>query len=229
MPANCVLFAAHDSHGTGRSCDFRSHGHAVVTVPHGPPRSQPAISRPAGPARPVVMTIRLPPFDEVVEAHGRDVWRFCASQVGPDRADDLFQDTMLAALRAYPSLRDPGATRSWLFRIAARTAIDLFRATARAPVPVDRLPETAASPPPEPRDDDVWERARALPPKQRQAVALRFALDLDYAGIAEAMETTPEAARRNVFEALRALRAAISRESPPERLVGDTSARKESR
>ncbi len=149
----------------------------------------------------------LAPFEEVVELHAADVWRFSASQVGRERADDVFQETMLAALAAYPSLRDPRAVRSWLLQIAARKAIDAFRAGARAPVPVGEVGEIAGeAPPPEPREEELWTRVRALPEKQRRAVALRFLLDLAYAEIGAAMETTAEAARRNVFEGLRTLR-----------------------
>lgn len=152
----------------------------------------------------------LAPFEQVVEQHSVDVWRFSVSQVGPQRADDVFQETMLAALAAYPSLRDPEAVRPWLLRIAAHKAVDAFRAGARAPVPVAD-PEAAVggvglTSGPEPPDDELWAGVRALPAKQRQAVALRFLLDLEYADIGAAMETSTEAARRNVFEALRTLR-----------------------
>jgi RNA polymerase sigma factor (sigma-70 family) len=148
-----------------------------------------------------------PPFEAVVERHAADVWRFSASQVGRDRADDVFQETMLAALAAYPSLRDPTAVRSWLLRIAARKAIDAFRAGARAPVPVAEVGELAGpAPPAEPADEELWAGVRALPAKQRQAVALRFVLDLEYADVGAVMATSPEAARRNVFEGLRTLR-----------------------
>jgi RNA polymerase sigma factor (sigma-70 family) len=154
----------------------------------------------------------LPPFELVVERHAADVWRFSASQVGRDRADDVFQETMLAALAAYPSLRDPTAVRSWLLRIAARKAIDAFRAGVRAPLAVAEVGELAgaAVPPAEPADEELWAGVRALPAKQRQAVALRFVLDLEYADVGAAMQTSPEAARRNVFEGLRTLRAGAS-------------------
>ena len=152
----------------------------------------------------------LPPFEQVVEDYGVDVWRFAVSQVGPARADDVFQETMLAALSAYPSLRDPGAVRSWLIRIAARKAVDAFRADARVPVPVEEA-ETGTVPQPEPPDDDLWMRVRALPGKQREAIGLRFVVDLDYVAIGAAMDTSPEAARRNVFEGLKALRANLAR------------------
>ena len=153
--------------------------------------------------------MRLPPFERVVEQHGDDVWRFSVSQVGFQRADDVFQETMLAALAAYPTLRDPGAVRPWLLRIAAHKAVDRFRADARAPTPVED-PEPPPVLPSEAADDELWARVRRLPEKQRHAVALRFVLDLRYAEIAAAMDTSVEAARRNVFEGLRTLRAQVA-------------------
>lgn len=147
----------------------------------------------------------LPPFETVIERYGADVWRFAASQVGRDGADDVFQETMVAALSSYPSLRDPDVTRSWLLRIAARKAVDLFRTSARAPVPVE-APDPGPAPQRDRPDDELWDRVRALPAKQRQAVALRFVLDLEYAEVAASMDTSPEAARRNVFEAIKTLR-----------------------
>jgi len=155
--------------------------------------------------------MNLPPFEQVVDRYGIDVWRFTVSQVGWARADDVFQETMLAALGAYPSLRDPSVTKSWLLRIAARKAIDGFRARARAPVPVsDPDPGAATSTAdPDGPDEELWERVRALPLKQREAVGLRFVLDWTYADIGAAMETSPEAARRNVFEGLGKLRAQV--------------------
>jgi DNA-directed RNA polymerase specialized sigma24 family protein len=47
---------------------------------------------------------------------------------------------------------------------------------------------------------------RDLPDKQRVAVACRFVLDLAYRDIGEVMETSEEAARRNVHEGLKRLR-----------------------
>jgi RNA polymerase sigma factor (sigma-70 family) len=201
-------------------------GHAATFVPRIWPNGEQAIASGAklstrrshvgGPPGVLVdmhnsRTAGLAPFEQVLERHGGDVWRFTASQVGVGRADDVFQETMLAALAAYPSLRDPGAVRAWLFAIAARKAIDAFRAGARAAVPVADPEALApvAPPEPEPADQELWAGVRALPAKQRQAVGLRFLLDLDYAAIGAAMETSTEAARRNVFEGLRTLRAGI--------------------
>ncbi len=147
----------------------------------------------------------LPPFQRLIDAHGRDVHRFLAATVGRHDADDCFQETWLSALRAYPRLRDGANLRSWIFTIAHHKAIDNVRAQRRQPVAVASVPERPATAPPEP-DEELWARVRELPPKQRTAIALRFVSDAAYAEIAAVMGTTEEAARRNVHEGLKRLR-----------------------
>lgn len=152
---------------------------------------------------------RLPPFEQVIEVHGRAVLRFCAAQVGSERAEDAFQETMLAALRAYDSVRDPSAVRSWLFSIAARKAVDSHRGRAREPEPVADPEPLAASGDVTAFDPGIWRLVGSLPAKQRSAVGLRYLADLSHAEIAEVMETSVEAARRNVFEGLKRLRELV--------------------
>ena len=154
----------------------------------------------------------LPPFERVLELHGPALLRFCAAQAGPGRAEDCFQETMLAALRAYPELRDARALRAWLFAIAARKALDGWRASARGPRAdgdPERLAAVAAPPAPEPPDEALWARVRRLPPKQRAAVSLRYGADLSHREIAGAMGTSEAAARRSVFEGLARLRGEV--------------------
>jgi RNA polymerase sigma factor (sigma-70 family) len=149
--------------------------------------------------------VSLPPFQEVLDAHGRDVYRVCAAVAGQAGADDAYQETMLAALAAYPRLRDPAVVRSWLLTIASRKAIDGHRAARRAPVPVAEV-DAGAAQAPALADEELWARVRELPAKQRVAVAYRFVLDLAYREIGDAMDTSEEAARRNVYEGLERLR-----------------------
>ena len=148
----------------------------------------------------------LPPFEQVVEEHGGAVLRFCAVQAGAARAEDVFQETMLAALRAYDRVRDAEAIRSWLFAIAARKAVDAHRARARTPEPVADLVALAGSEDAPAPDEGIWREVRTLPEKQRAAVTLRYLADLSYGEIAGIMATSEDAARRNVFEGLRRLR-----------------------
>ncbi|MGI9091413.1 MAG: RNA polymerase sigma factor [Gemmatimonadaceae bacterium] len=148
----------------------------------------------------------IEPFESVLERHGPAVLRFCVARLGPDRGEEAFQETLLAALRHYDELQSAGAVGGWLFAIARRKIIDSARSRARAPITSDQLEEHAAAwHDPEPAGE-VWSQVAALPPKQREAVALRYMADLSHVDIAEAMGTTADAARRNVFEGLKRLR-----------------------
>ena len=156
------------------------------------------------------MTVTLPPFQTFLDANGRDVHRFLIAAVGAGDADDCYQDTWLAALRAYPRLHDASNLRSWILTVAHRKAIDHQRARARRPIPVtdpEPLGSAARSQPAaEPPDDALWACVAELPDKQRTAVALRFVADCPYAEIGSVMKTSPEAARRSVHEGLTRLR-----------------------
>jgi RNA polymerase sigma factor (sigma-70 family) len=155
----------------------------------------------------VSSSVRLPPFQQLLDAHGRDVHRFLISIVGHPDADDAYQETWIAALRAYPKLRDASNLRAWVLTIAHRKAIDRIRSRRREAIPVDQLPERGTPPPAEPlAEEELWALVRALPDKQRTAIGLRFVADAAYAEISAAMGTSEEAARRNVHEGLKRLR-----------------------
>jgi RNA polymerase sigma factor (sigma-70 family) len=147
----------------------------------------------------------LPPFQALLDAHGRDVHRFLVATVGSSDADDCYQETWIAALRAYPRLRDSRNLRGWVFTVAHRKAIDHIRAQKRRPIPVEEIPE-GTRPSADDGRPELWASMQRLPPKQRSAVALRFLADASHAQIAESMGTTEEAARRNVHEGLKRLR-----------------------
>jgi RNA polymerase sigma factor (sigma-70 family) len=153
--------------------------------------------------------VDLPPFQALLDAQGPGVYRFLIATVGPGDAEDCYQETWLAALRAYPRLRDASNLRAWILTVAQRKAIDHFRARARRAIPLAELPET---PGPAVQDDgipEIWTHVRALPAKQRTAITLRTVADLAYADIARIMGTSEEAARRNVHEALKRLRTEL--------------------
>lgn len=160
-------------------------------------------------ARGVSSPVTLPPFQRLLDAHGRDVHRFLAALVGPVDADDCYQETWLAALRAYPQLRDAANLRGWVLTIAHRKAIDHVR-RQRAVTPVPEVPDRADTPVAS-FDEDLWAQVRELPPKQRTAVALRYFVDAGYSEISTAMGTSEEAARRNVHEGLKRLRTEYQR------------------
>ncbi len=128
--------------------------------------------------------------------------------VGRGDAEDCFQETFLAALRAYPDLNDAANLRGWLLTIAHRKAIDHHRANGKRPVPVAEVTEVGIEDPGP--DDGIWELVGTLPPKQRAAVALRYACDLPHAEIAAALDCSPEAARRSLHEGMKRLRKELA-------------------
>jgi RNA polymerase sigma factor (sigma-70 family) len=151
--------------------------------------------------------VSLPPFQAVLDSHRGDLYRFLVASVGPSEADDCFQDTVIAAMRAYPRLNHGRNLRAWLLRIGQRKAIDAHRARSRRPMPVESVPEGAAPNIAEVDGEaDLWVAVRALPTKQRAAVFCRSVLGMPYAELAELLDSSEEAARRNVHEALKRLR-----------------------
>ena len=124
----------------------------------------------------------------------------------------MAQQAWTQALAAYPRLTSAANLRSWLMTITARCAMDGHRSRTRRPLPVEQLPEPTDSAPgadlpgDSQADPQLWERVRTLPARQREAIALRYVADLDHAGVAAAMGTTPAATRRLVSDALAALR-----------------------
>jgi RNA polymerase sigma factor (sigma-70 family) len=153
--------------------------------------------------------VDLPPFQLLLDAHSAALHRFCIVHAGPHHGPDVFQEAVLAALRAYPDLRDGSNLRGWLFKIAARKAIDHHRATGRRPIPTEGLPEQGTDL--VVGDGDLWAAVAALPDKQRGAIALRFLGDLPYAEIAAALDCSEAAARQNVRAGLASLRVEVTR------------------
>jgi RNA polymerase sigma factor (sigma-70 family) len=150
--------------------------------------------------------VTLPPFQTLLDDFGTDVYRFCVATAGPGDADDAFQETWIAALRAYPKLRRGDNLRAWLFRIAQNKAIDLHRSRSRRPVPVATVREVPAAPEAHDDEPDLWAAVRRLPPKQRTAVFCRTVLGMPYPELAALLDSSEDAARRNVFEGLKTIR-----------------------
>jgi RNA polymerase sigma factor (sigma-70 family) len=167
--------------------------------------------------------VSLPPFQRLVDAHWRDVARLAHALAGPVDGDDVAQQAWTQALAAYPRLTSAANLRGWLLTITARCATDAHRGRARRPAPVGDVAGVVAAghDPPDPvagaaldaaasPDDPLWAAVRALPDRQRTAVALRYVADLDHAQVARALGTTPAASRRLVSDALASLRTDLA-------------------
>ena len=76
-------------------------------------------------------TVALPPFWSLVEAHGDELLAHARRLAGDQHAEDVLQDALLRALRAYPRLRHAEHLRAWLYRVTTTAAIDAHRARRR--------------------------------------------------------------------------------------------------
>jgi RNA polymerase sigma factor (sigma-70 family) len=151
--------------------------------------------------------VSLPPFQTLLDEHADDVWRSLRAMVGAQAAEDCFQETFLAALRAYPRLRADSSPRAWLLTIAHNKAIDHLRRGRRAtPVAEIDVADERGAPG---HDGAVWSAVAALPPRQRAAVTLRFVGDLSHREIAAAIGCSEEASRRSLHEGLETLRSQL--------------------
>ena len=147
------------------------------------------------------------PFEEIVAEHGPTVLRVCRAVLARPDADDAWSETFLAALRAYPDLAEGANIEAWLVTIAHHKAIDALRAQSRRAVPVAAIAESRSTTGGwEPSDDDLWAALRALPIKQRQAVAYHHVAGLPYAEVAALVGGSTDAARRAAYDGIRALR-----------------------
>lgn len=142
----------------------------------------------------------------MVTEYGPVVLRVCRALLGQHDAEDAAADAFLAALEAYPRLRADSDVKAWLVTIAHRKAVDVLRRQARHALPVSDLPERPTAGEPAVADEQLWRAVRALPDKQRHAVAYHYVADLPYTEVASIMGTTEAAARRSAADGIKALR-----------------------
>lgn len=165
-------------------------------------------------------------FARLFHCTHRAVYGLLSRMTGsPEEAEDLSQDTYLEAWRGLRSLRDPGAFRTWLFRIAVNKARD-HRKRRRLPTQslsdlrsgdgqqVD-LPDTG---PPmsdsvlaEERDRRVRAAVAALSPEHQEVVTLYYVADLPVREIARALGVP----KGTVLSRLARAREALRRDLAP--------------
>jgi DNA-directed RNA polymerase specialized sigma24 family protein len=83
----------------------------------------------------------------------------------------------------------------------------VLRARKRQPAPVGDVPDVPNGLGiPDAEDGDLWQAVKALPDKQRQAVAYHYVAGLAYAEIAGILGGSTDAARRAAADGIKNLR-----------------------
>jgi RNA polymerase sigma-70 factor (ECF subfamily) len=150
-------------------------------------------------------------FAELYRRHFATVYRV-AFLVCHDAAaaEDIAQESFLAAIRNLDRFERGRPVRPWLARIASNRAIDWVRArNRRAESGLDEAPAAAAGVEP----GDALALIARLPAEQRQVVALRFVLDLTPGEIAALLDLPRGTVNSRLRRGLDALGASLGKSS----------------
>jgi RNA polymerase sigma-70 factor (ECF subfamily) len=123
-----------------------------------------------------VNAVREDAFRELAEAHRRELQVHCYRLLGSVQdAEDLVQETLLAAWRGIEGFEGRASLRTWLYRIATNRCLNALRDRRRR---VPEVPEgTPAPPEPTRRREPVWLEPypdALLEYEQREAIGLAF-------------------------------------------------------
>jgi RNA polymerase sigma factor (sigma-70 family) len=151
--------------------------------------------------------VTIPPFERFYEQHRNAVFGHLVRLLGRQRAEDAFQETFLRALRGYPKLEHGRHLKAWVFTIATRVAVDETRKRRPEPALVEL---EFAGDGERPAYAQLEHLAAELPEKERAAVVLRYGYDLPYEQIADALDSSEEAARQAASSGVRRLRRKLA-------------------
>jgi RNA polymerase sigma-70 factor (ECF subfamily) len=166
-------------------------------------------------------------FTELYRAHLRDVYSYAYYRIGNHHdAEDLTEQTFLQAYRHFERAQresDGRPLRPWLIRIAHNLAANYYRDRSRRPQ--TQLEDAAVISTPHPTEklvegreevQEVLEGVSKLPDDRREALIMRFALDMDNREIARALGRTEGATKVLIHRAIRQLEESMKEAAPNE-------------
>jgi RNA polymerase sigma-70 factor (ECF subfamily) len=148
--------------------------------------------------------------------HGAALGRLAMALTGSQAdADEIVQETLLAAHGAMAQFRGEGSVRSWLFGIARRMCARRLETRVRQERRLRLVPDDAGTP----LDTLVHARRQAahlrellerLRPTDREALLLRYHADLSFQEIGAVCGIDEAAARKRASRGLERLRALLA-------------------
>jgi RNA polymerase sigma-70 factor (ECF subfamily) len=162
-------------------------------------------------------------FSELYRAHLRDVYSYAYYRIGNHHdAEDLTEQTFLQAYRHFERAQRESngrPLRPWLIRIAHNLAANYYRDRSRRPL--TQLEDAAILSAPHGTEEMVEGREEVkevlagvsqLPDDRREALIMRFALDMDNREIARAMGRSEGATKVLIHRAIKQLEEGLSDE-----------------
>ena len=164
-----------------------------------------------------------PAFDELVLRYRKKVYRMALGMArNHSDADDIAQETFLRAYQALPRFNDAYEFKTWLFRIAANTGINILKRKARqVETSFEEKAELGLVQPASPDNPgtDLEQKelrltidraVRDLSPKLQTVWVLRTAEDLSYDDIARVMKISMGTVMSRLSRAREHLRHALT-------------------
>lgn len=145
-----------------------------------------------------------PRFDELFRRHAAYIGRLCVRLVGdPAEAEDIVQDTFVAAIRGAHTLEDLSGVRSWLTKIAVRECIRRMRLRrARRFIGLDSTDAKISMPGASPDQQALLKQLFAVldrvPAKDRVCWGLRYLHGERIAAIAEYCNCSVATVKRRI-------------------------------
>jgi RNA polymerase sigma-70 factor (ECF subfamily) len=162
-------------------------------------------------------------FSELYLAHLRDVYSYAYYRIGNHHdAEDITEQTFVQAYRHFERAQRESngrPLRPWLIRIAHNLAANYYRDRSRRPQ--THLDDAAIISAPldtervvEEREEvkEVLEGVSRLPDDRREALIMRFALDMDNREIARALGRSEGATKVLIHRAIRQLEQGLKEE-----------------
>jgi|GEM_PF-334299 len=154
-------------------------------------------------------------FWQYLEPEYKRAMMFCRKLAGErDRGDDLFQDTLVNALRKFDQLRDRESFRPWLYRSIVNTYTSSCRAPwfkRRRPMTVEVEQKLIGADPSREHATKRWlHRAMAvLTPEQHALVTLHELQEWSIAEIADLYRMSEGSIKARLFRARRRMKKAV--------------------
>jgi RNA polymerase sigma-70 factor (ECF subfamily) len=104
-------------------------------------------------------------FENIHEIYRPKIRRYLARMVGEYEAEDLTQVVFLKVHRALPGFKGESKLSTWIYRIAANTALDTMRSPSFRQCESCRPPEEAGAESGEPEEQNGWTETETSSPE----------------------------------------------------------------
>jgi len=154
-------------------------------------------------------------FGLLVERHYDFIFRTACKWTGKKSdAEDIAQEVCIKLATAIQQFDGRSKFTSWLYRVTLNMVRDMQRSASRKNKTVDAF--TLVHPEDDPggqeeatTSHEIWERVGALPDKQREAIMLVYAEEMNHAEAAEIMGCKEATVSWHIHEAKKTLRGLL--------------------